>query len=92
LPRRSGRLPHGSLPADNNFRASLDALRTEAEATTGRPPTVIALATRVGLTNTTFRNFPSIVTQIAHAPEGDWMPDTSQSKGSASMCTPPGAC
>lgn len=42
------------------------AIKELAEAT-GKPPTVLALASRFGLANTTFRrNFPDITAGLAH--------------------------
>ncbi|MEU3558263.1 hypothetical protein [Streptomyces fragilis] len=56
------------LPSRADVRAAVDALTQE----TGRTPSVLALATRLGLANTTFRrNFPDVCTDLtptAHAP------------------------
>jgi hypothetical protein len=76
---------HAGLPTDGDVRSALDALRVEAETRTGRPPTVVALARRVGLANTTFRrSFPSMVAEIIHAPEGDRKRDVGQ-RGSTTL-------
>ena len=54
---------HTGLPTIEDVRAALAALHDAAETT--RAPTVLALAQRVGLANTTFRrNFPAIVAQM----------------------------
>ncbi|MFI1759270.1 hypothetical protein [Streptomyces sp. NPDC020571] len=52
------------LPSRADVRAAVDALTEE----TGRTPSVLALATRLGLANTTFRrNFPDVCTNLAAA-------------------------
>jgi hypothetical protein len=54
---------HTGLPTVEDVHAALAALHADAE--TARAPTVLALAQRVGLANTTFRrNFPAIVAQM----------------------------
>ncbi|MFI5591198.1 hypothetical protein ACIA5G_39530 [Amycolatopsis sp. NPDC051758] len=54
---------HTGLPTVEDVCAALAALHAYAETT--RPPTVLALAQRVGLSNTTFRrHFPAIVAQM----------------------------
>jgi hypothetical protein len=54
---------HTGLPTVEDVRAALAALHADVETT--RAPTVLALAQRVGLANTTFRrNFPAIVAQM----------------------------
>jgi hypothetical protein len=54
---------HTGLPTVEDVRAALAALYADVETT--RAPTVLALAQRVGLANTTFRrNFPAIVAQM----------------------------
>ncbi|MFJ9782612.1 hypothetical protein ACIRSS_23730 [Amycolatopsis sp. NPDC101161] len=73
-----------SLPAEDDVRAALDALRNETVGTTGRPPTVLALAQRVGLANSTFRrNFPAIVAEIIRSPDSSRKPDISRRDGTA---------
>lgn len=55
----------GQCPAAPTFRAAADAPASE----TGRSPSVLALATRLGLAHTTFRrNFPDICAELAAAP------------------------
>lgn len=55
------------LPSDQTVQAALQALLAEADAE-GTKPTVIELARRVGLTNTTFwRHFPDIGNQLRHS-------------------------
>lgn len=50
------------LPSRTDVHAVIDSLTFE----TGRRPSVLALATRVGLANTTFRrNYPDICTELA---------------------------
>ncbi|MEU5289390.1 hypothetical protein AB0G97_36145 [Streptomyces sp. NPDC020755] len=50
------------LPAQADVRAAVGSLIAE----TGRPPSVLALATRLGLANTTFRrNYPDICAELA---------------------------
>ncbi|MER5473578.1 hypothetical protein [Streptomyces sp. NPDC002685] len=52
------------LPGRADVRAAADTLTEE----TGRSPSVLALATRLGLANTTFRrNFPDICAELAAA-------------------------
>ncbi|MFC7912111.1 hypothetical protein ACWDRX_34925 [Streptomyces nigra] len=52
------------LPSLAEVRAICDALA----AKTGRTPSVLALATRLGLANTTFRrNFPQVCDELAGA-------------------------
>ncbi|WP_372672731.1 hypothetical protein [Amycolatopsis kentuckyensis] len=76
---------HSCLPTDNDVRAALEALCVEGETTTGGPPTVIALARRVGLANTTFRrNFPTIVAEIGRILEDRGKPASSQ-RGSTTL-------
>lgn len=76
---------HRGLPTEEDVRAALDELRVEAEVAAGRAPTVLALAQRVGLANTTFRrNFPTIVAEIAHIPDGDREPGIRQ-RGSTAL-------
>ncbi|MET8358888.1 hypothetical protein [Micromonospora sp. NPDC005171] len=59
---------------DTDVRAALDALRREA-ATTGRRPSVLALAQRLSLPNTTLRRrFPAICAELA---PGRTTPDAS---------------
>ncbi|WP_331750430.1 MULTISPECIES: hypothetical protein [unclassified Streptomyces] len=60
------------LPAQADVCAARDALTAE----TGRPPSVLALATRLGLANTTFRrNFPTVCAELsAVARSGDGGP------------------
>ncbi|MFF1613449.1 hypothetical protein ACFVYA_37255 [Amycolatopsis sp. NPDC058278] len=54
---------HTGLPTVEDVRAALASLHADVETT--RAPTVLALAQRVGLANTTFRrNFPAIVVQM----------------------------
>src|SRR4051794_24689513 len=54
---------HTGLPTIEDVRAALAALHADVKTT--RAPTVLALAQRVGLANTTFRrNFPAIVAQM----------------------------
>jgi pantothenate synthetase len=56
------------MPSEQAVRDALIDLRADAE-TTGRHPSVLALAARVGLPNTTFRRrYPSICAELAHAP------------------------
>ena len=51
-----------------DVRAALNALREDAAAT-GRRPSVLALAQRLGLPNTTLhRRFPAICTELATGP------------------------
>jgi hypothetical protein len=70
---------HAGLPTGDDVRAALDALHVQGETATGRPPTVLALAQRVGLANTTFRrNFPSIVAEIGRILEGSGKPPSGQ--------------
>jgi hypothetical protein len=53
-----------NLPSDRDARAVFDALVEEA-ATSGTKPTVVQLATRLGLTNSTFwRHFPHLATDL----------------------------
>ncbi|MFB7374091.1 hypothetical protein ACFC0D_30040 [Streptomyces sp. NPDC056222] len=58
------------LPSRTDVHAAIDSLTSE----TGRRPSVLALATRLGLANTTFRrNYPDIcaeLTAIAYTPSG----------------------
>lgn len=56
---------HVPLPTEAQVRAAIDAARIE----TGRTPSALALATRLGLANTTFRrNFPHVCAELAHTP------------------------
>jgi AraC-like DNA-binding protein len=49
------------LPSQADVRAAIDALTDEA----GRTPSVLALANRLGLANTTFRrNFPDVCARL----------------------------
>ncbi|WP_280827289.1 hypothetical protein [Mycobacterium sp. OTB74] len=51
------------LPTDNAVRSALDRLQA---ATTSTPPTVVALAKEVGLSNSTFwRHFPDVAQRVA---------------------------
>ncbi|MFG2989292.1 hypothetical protein ACGFZK_08340 [Streptomyces sp. NPDC048257] len=53
------------LPGLADVHAAIDHLTVE----TGRSPSVLALATRLGLANTTFRrNFPGICTELSGTP------------------------
>lgn len=53
------------LPSEDDVRAAKADLATQAHAS-GRRPTVVALARRVGLTNPTFwRHFPDIAREVA---------------------------
>lgn len=53
------------LPSRADVQAAIDTLTAEA----GRTPSVLALATRLGLANTTFRrNFPDVCTELSTAP------------------------
>lgn len=58
------------LPSRTDVHAAIDSLASE----TGRRPSVLALATRLGLANTTFRrNYPDIcaeLTAIERTPSG----------------------
>ncbi|MFI5593979.1 hypothetical protein ACIA5G_53805 [Amycolatopsis sp. NPDC051758] len=66
---------HTGLPTVEDVHAALAALHADAQTT--RAPTVLALAQRVGLANTTFRrNFPEIVAQLksSSAPPSDSRP------------------
>ena len=52
------------MPSHDDVRAMLIQLRADTEVT-GREASVLALARRVGLANTTFRrNFPGIVAEL----------------------------
>ncbi|MFB7297419.1 hypothetical protein [Streptomyces rubiginosohelvolus] len=52
------------LPSRTDVRAAIDTLTAQ----TGRRPSVLALATRLGLPNTTFRrNYPDICTDLTTA-------------------------
>ncbi|MFJ2377141.1 hypothetical protein ACIOZL_31090 [Streptomyces sp. NPDC087769] len=52
------------LPSRADVSAAVDALTAE----TGRAPSVLALATRLGLANTTFRrNFPTICAELTRS-------------------------
>ena len=52
------------LPDEHTVRAAMTAL-LDKSATAGTTPTVVALATRLGLTNSTFwRHFPDIATEL----------------------------
>jgi hypothetical protein len=54
--------PRRPLPSHADVRTAIDALADE----TGRVPSVLALATQLGLANTTFRrNFPDICAELA---------------------------
>ncbi|MGK3208592.1 hypothetical protein [Amycolatopsis sp. MEPSY49] len=56
---------HVPLPSELEVRAAIDAARIE----TGRTPSALALATRLGLANTTFRrNFPDVCAELGRAP------------------------
>jgi hypothetical protein len=56
---------HTSLPTDADVRAAINTARAE----TGRTPSVLALAGRLGLANSTFRrNFPDVVAELAATP------------------------
>ncbi|MER7466718.1 hypothetical protein [Streptomyces sp. NPDC097981] len=56
-----GRSRH-PLPSRTDVHAAIDSLTSE----TGRRPSVLALATRLGLANTTFRrNYPDICDELA---------------------------
>jgi hypothetical protein len=56
---------HTSLPTDADVRAAINTARAE----TGRTPSVLALAGRLGLANSTFRrNFPDVVAALAATP------------------------
>ncbi|MGV9362053.1 hypothetical protein [Amycolatopsis sp. NPDC003731] len=53
------------MPTEAQVRAAIDAARGE----TGRTPSALALATRLGLANTTFRrNFPDVCAELARTP------------------------
>jgi hypothetical protein len=57
------------MPSQQAVRDALHDLRAEAE-TTGRHPSVLALAARVGLPNTTFRrSYPDICAELTAAPQ-----------------------
>ncbi len=57
------------MPSQQAVRDALADLRAEAE-TTGRHPSVLALAARVGLPNTTFRRrYPDICAELSAAPQ-----------------------
>lgn len=54
-----------ALPAETEVRAALTELKS---ADPDRPPTVLSLARRLGLTNATFwRHFPGIAKEVADA-------------------------
>jgi hypothetical protein len=56
---------HVPLPTEAQVRAAIDTARAE----TGRTPSALALATRLGLANTTFRrNFPDLCAELASTP------------------------
>ncbi|MEU8003672.1 hypothetical protein AB0B66_21150 [Catellatospora sp. NPDC049111] len=57
------------LPSEQTVRSTLEQLRNEADKT-GRAPSILALARRLGLANTTFRrHFPVLCTELtAHEP------------------------
>ena len=56
------------MPSQQAVRDALSSLRAEAE-TTGRQPSVLALAARVGLPNTTFRHrYPDLCAELTQAP------------------------
>ena len=56
---------HVPLPTEAQVRAAIDAARIE----TGRTPSALALATRLGLANTTVRrNFPDVCAELARTP------------------------
>ena len=56
------------MPSQQAVHEALSSLRAEAE-TSGRHPSVLALATRVGLPNTTFRRrYPDICAELTPAP------------------------
>lgn len=60
--------PRVSLPSHKDVRTGLAQLEADAD-TTGRHPSVLALATRLGLANTTFRrHFPDIVQELTATP------------------------
>lgn len=55
------------LPNDRHVLETRDALLAEA-ASAGRRATVVELARRIGLSNTTFwRHYPSVAAELAHA-------------------------
>ncbi|NGY65086.1 hypothetical protein G7043_39855 [Lentzea sp. NEAU-D13] len=59
---------HVPLPTEAQVRAAIDTARAE----TGRTPSALALATRLGLANTTFRrNFPEVCAELASTPRAD---------------------
>ena len=68
------------LPSDTDVRTAIEALTAE----TGQRPSVLALATRLGLANTTFRrNFPGICTELATAQD---TPDATNSPNAYARC------
>ncbi|MFI8341958.1 hypothetical protein ACIF8W_18100 [Streptomyces sp. NPDC085639] len=70
------------LPSRTDVHSTIDSLTSE----TGRRPSVLALATRLGLANSTFRrNYPDICAElaaIARTPSGTTAADA-YSKGQA---------
>ena len=63
------------LVSENDVRAALTQLQAEAD-TSGRAPSVLALARRVGLPNTTLRRrFPDLCVQVAAAERRPTGPD-----------------
>ena len=67
------------LPAEQQVREVLAQMRAEAAAG-GPTPSVLALARRLGLSNTTFwRHYRDIATGIRHAAHADTAPADGQS-------------
>lgn len=71
---------HTGLPTVEDVHAALAALHADGETT--QAPTVLALAQRVGLANTTFRrNFPAIVAQMKRSSTTRHEPRTADGGG-----------
>jgi hypothetical protein len=68
------------MPSNDDVRAMLAQLRADA-GHGGREPSVLALARRLGLANTTFRrNYPGVVAELAQPTAARQLPESAVSR------------
>lgn len=68
------------MPGDDDVRAMLTQLRDDA-GHGGRQPSVLALARRLGMANTTFRrNYPGVVAELAQPAAARPLPESAVSR------------
>lgn len=68
------------MPSDHDVRAMLTLLRADT-GRNGREPSVLALAHRLGLANTTFRrNYPGIVAELTRQAATRQLPESAVSR------------